>query len=217
MRKITDYFSRKIDTDIPDSHKIDTDIPDVSKIDTIDYKLHIRIIPTFIETHSLYDHLMSEMGFDITKQRRQKKIYGCIKHYCITYRGQSIQTPVIHWDAIPVIRNMAEHISLHYTHMPIHTVTVHFYPTGNIGIKPHRDKEMLSNSIIASVSLGATRVMRFERNKGAHVHDFALTDGSLCLIMPPTNDVWLHSIPLDASCKKSRMSIIFRNYPETEC
>lgn len=73
MRKITDYFSRKIDTDIPDSHKIDTDIPDVSKIDTLDYKLHIRIIPTFIETHSLYDHLMSEMGFDITKQRRQKR------------------------------------------------------------------------------------------------------------------------------------------------
>ena len=44
MRKITDYFSRKIDTDIPDSHKIDT----------LDYKLHIQIIPKFMETHSLY-------------------------------------------------------------------------------------------------------------------------------------------------------------------
>jgi hypothetical protein len=65
-------------------------------------------------------------------------------------------------------------------------------------------------TIIASVSLGTTRVMMFENKSGSHA--ISLIPGSLCLIMPPTNDKWTHSIAIDKRCVEGRISIIFRYY-----
>jgi alkylated DNA repair dioxygenase AlkB len=69
---------------------------------------------------------------------------------------------------------------------------------------------MKPGTIIASVSLGTTRVMTFENKSGLHA--IPLVSGSLCLIMPPTNDKWSHSIALDKRCQGGRISIIFRYY-----
>ncbi len=68
---------------------------------------------------------------------------------------------------------------------------------------------MIHGSVITSLSLGQTRTMRFENNN--KIIDIILKNGSLCCIYPPTNDKWLHSIPLDNS-QKPRMSLIFRRY-----
>jgi alkylated DNA repair dioxygenase AlkB len=67
---------------------------------------------------------------------------------------------------------------------------------------------MMSDDIIASVSLGTPRIMRFER-KGWETQDILLDTGMLCLINPPTNDYWLHSIPADESVT-SRVTLVFR-------
>jgi hypothetical protein len=84
--------------------------------------------------------LINVIGFNTDKCRRQKYIVGCIPNYNINYKGKDIINPVANWDTIPIIRDMAEYITNNVTGTPINTVTIHFYPTGNVGIKPHRDK-----------------------------------------------------------------------------
>jgi alkylated DNA repair dioxygenase AlkB len=67
---------------------------------------------------------------------------------------------------------------------------------------------MKFGTIITSISLGTPRIMRFEKDD--KIIDLLLESGSLCLIMPPTNNYWLHSIPKDTSLTP-RISLIFRN------
>ena len=69
------------------------------------------------------------------------------------------------------------------------------------------------NVIISSVSLGTTRIMRFESINSIDgqkkIIDIPLNSGTLCLIKPHTNNKWLHSIEKDNSTT-IRISLIFR-------
>jgi alkylated DNA repair dioxygenase AlkB len=143
-------------------------------------------------------------------QRRRKQIFGVpeLPYYRIVYRGKTIDTPIRPWMEIPVLAEIAASLSRE-TGQTYHVCVVQYYNNGGVGILPHRDKEMAPGTIIASISLGATREMRFERHGCAPV-SVPLTQGTLCLIQPPTNDHWLHSIPKDATTGW-RMSLVFRN------
>jgi len=141
-------------------------------------------------------------------KKRNKTIYGSIKKYTIVYRGKTIQTHVHDWKQFPELEALSKRIE-EKTDQPYNTCVIQIYNTGVVGIKPHRDKEMKAGSIIASISLGETRNMRFERD-GCETVDIPLESGTLCLINPPTNDYWLHSIPSDET-KNIRVSLIFRN------
>ena len=63
---------------------------------------------------------------------------------------------------------------------------------------------------IASISLGESRVMRFERS-GFEPINIILEKGDLCVINYPTNNYWLHSIPTDDTTQM-RASLIYRNF-----
>lgn len=108
-----------------------------------------------------------------------------------------------------ILKNVRDRV-IEKTKQPYNTCVIQIYLNGEIGIKPHRDKEVNYGTIIASVSLGATRTMRFEKSNEAPL-DISLSAGSLCLIQPPTNDFWLHSIPNDASTD-IRISLVFRYF-----
>ncbi len=54
------------------------------------------------------------------------------------------------------------------------------------------------------------RSMQFERY-GYDVLDIPLEEGILCLIKPPANNYWLHSIPTDTSTK-CHIGVVFRNF-----
>ncbi len=141
-------------------------------------------------------------------KKRNKTIYGSLKKYTIVYYGKTIETPVISWKEFPELEVLSRRIEAK-TGQPYNTCVIQIYNSGVVGIKPHRDKEMKAGSIIASISLGETRNMRFERSSCESVY-IPLKAGTLCLINPPTNDYWLHSIPND-STKGIRVSLIFRN------
>ena len=141
-------------------------------------------------------------------KKRNKVVYGSIPAYKAIFRGVEISERVIHWNTQPRLRELAERLTAH-TGQEYHVCVIQMYNTGEVGIKPHRDKEMKPGTIIASLSLGAERTMRFEHRSGKVV-DIPLPHGSLCLIHPPTNDVWTHSIPTDATTTP-RLSLIFRN------
>jgi alkylated DNA repair dioxygenase AlkB len=89
------------------------------------------------------------------------------------------------------------------------------YPTGKVGMKPHRDKEMVSGTTICGLSFGATRKLTLTPPKffvDQTVREFTLASGSLYLLCPPTNDKWMHSIEPDDTIEP-RISLTFRNVP----
>ena len=142
-------------------------------------------------------------------KKRNKTIYGSLDKYTIIYRGKTIHTPILPWKSFPELYTLAQRIQ-ETTQQSYNTCVIQIYNSGIVGIKPHRDKEMKPGTDIASISLGNTRSMRFERS-GCEELDIPLEHGTLCLIKPPTNDYWLHSIPTDNS-SNIRISLVFRNY-----
>ncbi len=143
-------------------------------------------------------------------KRRNKIIYGDedFPSYSFIYQGKTVATRVNPWSALPILRTIRDKIT-ELTGETYHVCVIQLYNNGAVGIDPHRDKEMMPGTIIASVSLGETRVMRFERG-GYEMIDIPLTAGTLCLLQPPTNDYWLHSIPRDSTVAP-RISLVFRN------
>ena len=84
-------------------------------------------------------------------------------------------------------------------------LTLHIEIYTQVIIKPHRDKKVVGNKAITSLSVDATRLMLFERN--GIIHNIELTNGSLCVIYPPTNDKWLHSIVSENIERRPRISL----------
>ena len=171
------------------------------------------------ESDILFRKIMSNPShFTFSKQtktgapskKRNKTIYGSRSTYEFEYRGKLVRTPIRPWESFPELKDIADRIaSVSGQTASFNTCVIQIYTTGVVGIKPHRDKEMKPNTIIASVSLEATRTMRFEK-VGERPRDFPLVAGSLCLIRPPTNNWWQHSIPVEDHVKGARISLIFR-------
>lgn len=181
-------------------------------------KINVQLCPGFVTSEdcaSLEQIIRTRIRFPhphvtkagVASKRRNKAIFGEIDRYTIVYMGKTIHTPVTPWSAFPELETVKCAIEAE-TGQTYQVCVIQMYNNGQVGIKPHRDKEMRAGTIIASVSLGCDRVMRFER--GGTKHDFALSSGTLCLLHPPTNDYWLHSIPVDASTEV-RISLVFRN------
>jgi len=140
-------------------------------------------------------------------KKRNGTIYGDLKEYIITYKGKIIKKPVLPWNSEFIeLRNKITNT----TEQKYNTCALQIYNSGQVGIKPHKDKEMNAGSKISSISLGETRIMRFERS-GFEPIDIVLDKGDLCIINYPTNNYWLHSIPTD-NTTKARASLIYRNF-----
>jgi alkylated DNA repair dioxygenase AlkB len=100
------------------------------------------------------------------------------------------------------------------------------YPNGNIGIAPHRDKELgyKENSQIVGLSLGQERMFILSPPSLEKVYDITgkiytkelkkvcteLNHGSLYIMRPPTNNLWTHCIPKEPLKNNIRYSLTFR-------
>ena len=164
------------------------------------------LLQSIISEPRHFKHPLKTKAGQLSK-KRNKTIYGDIPEYTICYKGKIIKTPVLSWNQ--EFKAIRDKISV-TTEQPYNTCVLGIYNSGNVGIKPHRDKEMNEGSKISSISLGETRIMRFERS-GFEPVDIPLEKGDLCVINYPTNNYWLHSIPTDDSTK-TRASLIFRNF-----
>ncbi len=141
--------------------------------------------------------------------KRNKCIYGSIPYYHAIFRGTPLRSKVHSWEQIPILHDLASVLSSK-TNDTYNTCVLQYYANQKVGIQPHRDKEVVGNNVITSLSVGATRIMRFERN--GIIHDIELTNGSLCVIYPPTNEKWLHSIVCEKKQLEPRVSLVFRNH-----
>jgi len=127
------------------------------------HKLNIIVYKKYLEEPAS-DALLSSILTDpqhfkhpvITKagqpsKKRNKTIYGDINEYVITYRGKIIKTPVFPWkEEFKEIRDKITKT----TEQQYNTCVLQIYNSGQVGIKPHKDKEMNEGTKIASISLG---------------------------------------------------------------
>lgn len=115
-----------------------------------------------------------------------------------------------HWtSSLEKIKLLVENISnVNFT-----TVLLNYYRDGNDGNGWHADneKELGSNPIIASLSLGAERNFQLKHNNDAsQKKNIILENGSLLLMKGSTQHFWKHQIPKTKKTIGARINLTFR-------
>jgi alkylated DNA repair dioxygenase AlkB len=179
----------------------------------IDEETSYQIFETILETvdeKGLWAHEHATKKGELSK-RRNKCVFGDsdLERYRFVYQGKEVRTVIHPWSEMPILKELRDMITK-ISGQEYHVCFVQLYNDGRTGIEKHVDKEMMPGTIISSLSVGATRTMRFEHPSTEQIVDLPLETGSLCLMRPPTNDKWLHSILKDET-ETARMSLIFRN------
>jgi len=181
-------------------------------------KLNVEVYPNFIspefekELFTLLDNNV-KWSSKITSGRRVNQNYGDTGvSYKFSINSKIIERIVHPWEQMPILQQIRDYLSS-LTQTNYNYCVVQRYPNGNVGINPHRDKEMVSGTDIAGISLGTSRILtltppRSNRIDTIPIH-IDLPPGSLYILKPPTNDHWLHSIEKDNSTTP-RISLTYR-------
>ena len=93
------------------------------------------------------------------------------------------------------------------------SVLLNMYRDGNDKVSWHSDdeKELGTNPIIASLSLGATRRFDIKHKLEPELtHKFKLTNGSLIIMKGAMQHHWLHQVPVQKKISEPRINLTFR-------
>ena len=103
-----------------------------------------------------------------------------------------------------------------YTGETYNACLLNLYHDGNEGMGWHADneKEIIADSSIASVSIGAKRNFLFKHRESGEKHSILLENGSLLEMKGPIQRHWLHSLPKTAKVKEARINLTFRQMLE---
>ena len=103
-----------------------------------------------------------------------------------------------------------------YTGETYNACLLNLYHDGNEGMGWHADneKEIIADSSIASVSIGANRNFLFKHKQKGVKYSILLENGSLLEMKGPIQRHWLHSLPKTAKVKEARINLTFRQMLE---
>jgi alkylated DNA repair dioxygenase AlkB len=103
-----------------------------------------------------------------------------------------------------------------YTGESYNACLLNLYHDGNEGMGWHADneKEIIADSSIASVSIGAKRNFLFKHRESGEKHSILLENGSLLEMKGPIQRHWLHSLPKSTKVKEARINLTFRQMGE---
>ena len=126
-----------------------------------------------------------------------------------SYSGLSL-TPKAWTPTLLEVRNqLAETIE-----RPFNSVLLNLYRNGNDSMCWHSDDEweLGLNPVIASISLGDSRMMKFRHRSDPEVSKFALelSSGSLLIMAGTTQKFWQHEIPKTKKSVGERLNLTFR-------
>lgn len=127
-----------------------------------------------------------------------------------TYSGLTLSPEP--WTAVlSALRARVEEAAAH----SFNSVLLNYYRDGNDSVGFHADdeKELGENPVIASVSLGATRlfVLRpVRKHRDARAVRIALRGGSLLVMGGATQHAWRHSLPKQPGEVGARINLTFR-------
>ena len=91
---------------------------------------------------------------------------------------------------------------------------LNLYHDGDEGVSWHSDNEKAlgTNTIIASISLGAERKFMFKHKNTKETIPVFLENGSLLVMQGETQQHWLHSIPKTKKISTPRINLTFRKF-----
>jgi len=131
--------------------------------------------------------------------------------YQTGYTKYVSQRLVVPW--IKIVEDIKERISKKYN-QKFKVCIMQRYPNGKVGISPHRDKEMIHNTLIAGLSLKTTRTLSINEWGKLPCAQYVLPPRSCYCMHPPTNDMYYHSIDIDESISGVRYGLTFRTYEQ---
>ena len=171
------------------------------------------------ESKELMDYLMEEIDWRQEKlilfgkpiQMRRKIAWLGDKPFKYKYGG-SIKTASL-WPK--GLLNLKEKVELS-SNSKFNSCLLNLYFDGDDGMGWHSDneKELIKNSTIASVSLGATRPFKFKHNSTGDQIKITLESGSLLLMEGETQQFWKHALPKTKKSKTPRVNLTFRLFDE---
>ncbi|XP_037038085.1 DNA oxidative demethylase ALKBH2-like [Bradysia coprophila] len=143
--------------------------------------------------------------------------------YCdegITYTFSGLTMPTRNW--FPLLSQLRD-IVTKLTGFDYNFVLVNRYENGNQHIGEHRDgeKEIDPSSPIVSLSFGQHRDFVFRHSNSKARPDLTpikmeLPNGSILVMNPPTNQFWLHSLPIRKKALHPRINLTFRKIFRSE-
>lgn len=95
------------------------------------------------------------------------------------------------------------------------SVLLNYYRNGSDSMGWHSDDEasLGEQPLIASISLGSTRKIRFRRKTGGKSWGYELPSGSLLVMLGEVQENWQHALPKNSQ-KGGRINLTFRRvYP----
>jgi len=92
------------------------------------------------------------------------------------------------------------------------SVLANLYRDGRDSMGYHADneKELGTDPVIASLSLGDTRLFRLHHKKHRENLDFALGHGDLLIMAGALQHHWVHALPKTRQAKNPRINLTFR-------
>lgn len=110
------------------------------------------------------------------------------------------------WECSPLqeIRSLVEAM----TQRRYKACLVQHHPNGWFGVERTRATK---GTTMAGVSLGATRTMRFDRDRHSPF-TVSLPSGCVYVINNPTTSQWRHSIPSEPEITRGRVNVVFRTH-----
>jgi alkylated DNA repair dioxygenase AlkB len=158
---------------------------------------------------------------DVTRRGPSQRKIMAFGDKGTVYRYNGIDHPAMPWTpAMLSVRHAVEHALNFDMTQSFNFCLANLYPSGKVGLGYHSDDEvdMMPNSIVASVSLGAERSFHMRRYKSAleggalygETTKFPLPVGSLLTMEGRTQELWKHSVPVTAKCPTARINLTFR-------
>lgn len=168
-----------------------------------------------IEADFLFDTLLSSIPWKQekifiygrwTKVPRLMSWHGDNGSY---YLYSGVNHPPLPWTQ-PLL-SIKQKIESFY-HCSFNSVMANLYRTGSDSMGCHADNEteLGLNPLIASLSLGEERLLKFRHNKSKAVVDIFLSHGDLLLMTDEIQSHWRHELPKTKKTKKARINLTFR-------
>ena len=167
-----------------------------------------QIIHFYTELFNNIDWRNEEvMMFGKTITTKRKVAFYADAGISYTYSGRSKQG--LAWtEALLILKKSIENI----TSANYNACLLNLYHDGSESMGWHSDaeKEIVPNSSIASLSLGAERKFSFKHKTSNEKVDVLLENGSLLVMKGPIQNHWLHAMPKTSKVFNPRINLTFR-------
>lgn len=138
--------------------------------------------------------------------KRKVAWYGD-KNYSYTYSNTTKQA-FLWTKELLELKHLVERIS----GVQFNSCLLNLYHDGREGMAWHSDdeKSLGKDTVIASLSLGATRKFEFKHKVTSEKESVILENGSLLIMKGATQTNWLHALPKSTKVKHPRINLTFR-------